>query len=318
MFDWFCRCGSHPDWQPKEGQSETTGNRNPPIDALQPRKAPRNAGLVLQHVWLKFNAVASEPARIDRWQFTMRKSFAFPVNARKALLLAWVAVVILAALQGPAQTATSFSENFDGPSINAALQAPGNYSFNGEATNTTGVRTYVSTVASDFLAHDFTATITYTLQGNGFAFFGVGAGLPDANFYGEPLNAIYLRSPPPGFDSGNVHVTLNNNDNVNEGSPIGSASGTSEMQIAKTGDTITFSLDPGTSGSFVPVYSESFSVPGDVAFLDDSDSRLFFGVDTATVVNSLSVNVVPTPEPSAVELSILGGLFGWQVWRRRI
>jgi hypothetical protein len=247
----------------------------------------------------------------------MRRSFAFPGNVRKALLLAWAAVGILATLHGTAQTATSFSENFGGPTINAALQAPGDYSFNGEATNTTGVRTYVSTVASDFLAHDFTATITYTLQGNGFAFFGIGSGQPDANFYDEPLNAIYLRSPPPSFDSGNVHVSLNNNDSVNEGSPIGSASGTSEMQIAKTGDTITFSLDPGNSGSFVPLYSESFSVAGDVAFLDDTDSSLFFGVDDATVVNSLSVDVVPTPEPSAAGLSILGGLCGWRVWRRR-
>ena len=89
------------------------------------------------------------------------------------------------------------------------------------------------------------------------------------------------------------------------------------MQIAKTGDTITFSLDPGNSGSFVPLYSESFSVAGDVAFLDDTDSSLFFGVDDATVVNSLSVDVVPTPEPSAAGLSILGGLCGWRVWRRR-
>lgn len=224
----------------------------------------------------------------------------------------------------PAQTATSFSENFAGPTINGALQdMAGNYVFNGSAANSTGSRTYIATVATDYLDYDFTAQLTYTVQsgyGGDNMFFGIGSGLPDPNFYDEPLTAVYLRSDPADFNSGAAHITLNDGaGNVAEGSTIGSpGDGTSRVLITKIGDTVTFAVDPNSSsGTFVSAYSESFSVVNNLSFLNDANGSLFFGAANGTSFQALSVDVAPTPEPTTMALFAGGSLLGWQMLRRR-
>jgi hypothetical protein len=251
-------------------------------------------------------------------------SISRPSNSRMACILTVAIIGVFAAIPLPAQTATSFSENFAGPTINGALQdLSGNYVFNGSAANPTDSRTYIATVATDYLNYDFTAMLTYTVQsgtGGNNMFFGIGSGLPDPNFYDEPLTAVYLRSDPDNFNSGGAHVTLNDGaGNVTEGSTIGSpGDGTSRALLTKTGDTVTFAVDPNSSsGAFVAAYSESFSVANDLAFLNDANSSLFFGSTTGTTFQALTVDVAAVPEPSVLALFALGSVGVRQILRRR-
>jgi hypothetical protein len=187
------------------------------------------------------------------------KLTARPSHFRKTLLVMLAGIGLFPAVLASAQTAASFTEDFSGPTLNSALQdTGGTYSLGSGAANTTGNRTYISTVATDFLNSDFSAMLTYTVQDGGLVFFGVGSGQPDPNFYDEPLDAIYMRSDPASFNSGAVHVSVNNNSSVNEGAAFGfPGDGTSRALITKTGDTITFAVDPNPAAepSFQPMAS---------------------------------------------------------------
>ena len=223
-----------------------------------------------------------------------------------------------------ASAAVSFSENFAGGTLNSALQAPSPnyYSFNGPATIAEASdRSYIATTATDFLAADFTATLTYTIaSGNDSMFVGIGNGTPAGGFYGEPDKAIYLRACPPNFGSGQVHVTINNGaGSVNEGATLVNllSGATSRVQITKTGDSLTFALDyNSSSGTFVADYSQTFSLASSVGFLDNSDSRFFFGTQAGVTFNALDVNITPVPEINPlVPASLM--LVGAVTWQRR-
>ena len=198
---------------------------------------------------------------------------------------------------------------------------PGPVSLEVIVRNSTDSWTYISTVATDFLSVDFTAVLTYTVAGSGgdpSVFFGVGSGQPDANFYGEPISAVYMRSGPADFGSGQVEITLNDGaGNVNAGSALGyPGNGTSRVKIVKVGDSLTFEFDPNSSsGTFVSAFSQSFSVSSDLSFLNDTNSSIFFGASTASVLNNVTVTVTDTPEPSALALLALGGFVVAQISR---
>ena len=241
-----------------------------------------------------------------------------------AILPTGVGLIILAlALLAPvtALSQASVSELFTGPSLNPALEfsQPDGYTLGaGGASNNYGQRVYIRTTATNFNTVDFTLHVTYTISsasagGDSVAFFGLGSGSSDSNYYDEPLSAVYLRSFPNDFGDGNAQISLNSaSGNVNELAPFGAniGTGTHRVQFTKVGDILTFSLDAfSSSGTFVADYTTTLSLAGDASFLDPTNSRIFIGtMDPGTTFQSLSITVVPEPATAGVGagLAVLG------------
>jgi len=189
------------------------------------------------------------------------------------------------------------------------------YSGSGAFVNNNS-RSYIRTTRTDFNDVDFTALLVYTVSGSGgspIAFFGFGKGTPDQN-YGEPQGSLYLRNPPSGFNGGRIDFNINSDTNgISYSTTYGeqplpsTGSGQHKAQITKSGDSITIAVDSSGTGSFVPGFSEIFSMEDDLAFLDSSNSSIFFGSQASTTTfQSLTLTVVP--EPSTYALLGIGAM----------
>jgi hypothetical protein len=217
--------------------------------------------------------------------------------------------------------------------LTAGLEASAadTYTFSNGAVSNTGTsgRQYIRTVASNLRSQDFSMSLTYTIVDGygdyGIAFFGLGSGAPDTGFHGEPLRAVYFRHLPVDFGDGNLNASINSGTGtVDELQPIGAAaSGTHRVRLTKLSDLLTFDFDVDSSGgAFTSDYSQSIDLglPA-FSFLNDSNSRLFFGSQAAGVAFSeVSISAVPgpsaVPEPSAM-LGTLGLLSAGIFVRRR-
>ena len=213
---------------------------------------------------------------------------------------------------------TSFTEDFSSATVNPNLIAPTEFVFGpnsspaGVAQNPSGTRRYVTTTATDFNTVDFIFQITIhvsTPTATQTPFVGFGSGLEDPNFFFEPHTSAYLRQFPDDFESGQLRLTVSSGAQVPPNQPPesiisptpGPGNGTHRAQIQKTGDLVTFSLDENYTGVFMPDYSTTLSMTSDLSFLDDSNSRLFFGVQSgATTFDDLSIAVVPESSNTAV------------------
>ena len=230
---------------------------------------------------------------------------------------------------------TSFAESaetqtIDFTSVNTTptglTTSADNWSYSGSgAFVNNNSRSYIRTTRTDFNDVDFTALLVYTVSGSGgspIAFFGFGKGTRDKN-YGEPQGSLYLRNPPAGFNNGRVDFNINSDTNGISYSTIygvqplpGTGSGQHKAQITKSGDSITIAVDSSGTGSFVPGFSKIFSMEDDLAFLDSSNSSIFFGSQVSTTTfQSLTLTVVP--EPSTYALLLLSGAASLWALRRR-
>jgi hypothetical protein len=156
--------------------------------------------------------------------------------------------------------------------------------------------------------------------GSGIAFFGLGSGAPDKDFYGEPLHAVYFRHLPGDFGDGNLNASINSAPRtVDELQPIGaSGSGTHRVRLTKLSDLLTFEFDVDSSGGdFTRDYSKSFDLRlPTFSFLNDSNSRLFFGSSQAAGGSFSELSISAVPEPASV-LGLVGLLAGGAFIRRR-
>jgi hypothetical protein len=208
----------------------------------------------------------------------------------------------------PAAAAVSISENFNGATVNASLSAPAGWDFNGSANKTGGGRDFVSTVATDYLNVDFVMNIDYTLAGGGgpgIVFFGIGSAVPNPSWFGTPSDSFWAESRPSDFDAGDVQWSTMAGAGINppEVTFATASDGSHRFRIAKTGDSITLSIDIGANGTFDGSVTRSLST--DLPFLNATNSRLFFGTEGGNATfDNLSITVVP--EPGSGALAVLG------------
>lgn len=231
-----------------------------------------------------------------------------------------------------ASAAISLTDTFSGPTLNPGLEASAANIYTisgGSVSNTNGERReYIRTVATDFRSTDFMMSITYTVAngfgGAGIAFIGLGSGAPDPAFYSEPLLAVYFRTTPDDF-AGIINPSINSGGGaVNELAAIGTAGGgTHRARLTKIGNTLAFAIDiDSSSGEFTTDKSTSFDLSKpEFSFLNDTNSRLFFGTRTGSSFSEVTIAATPSasavPEPA--NCGILGGtlLLALVSFRRR-
>jgi hypothetical protein len=247
------------------------------------------------------------------------------MNPRITLLSA----LIIGSAVPAASAAISLTDSFSGPTLTAGLEASAadTYTFSNGAVSNTGTsgRQYIRTVASNLRSQDFSMSLTYTIVDGygdyGIAFFGLGSGAPDTGFHGEPLRAVYFRHLPVDFGDGNLNASINSGTGtVDELQPIGAAaSGTHRVRLTKLSDLLTFDFDVDSSGgAFTSDYSQSIDLglPA-FSFLNDSNSRLFFGSQAAGVAFSeVSISAVPGPSSALGTLGLMAA--GAFVRRRKV
>lgn len=246
------------------------------------------------------------------------------------------------------------SEDFDDGALDASLEQnpAGTWAFSDdsdtldpdeEAAPGSG-RSYIRTLDSDYNTADFIAEITCTAfngSGAGIAFFGLGAGEPQDDFFDAPSAAITFENDPGNRQNGEASLVIYDGDEEHQalGAPvtimpekltsfsgIDPGNGTHRLRLSKEGDLLTFEIDahfaadnntPGDADGGVfdsdGSYSISLTDPR-LALLDDTGSRVFFGTQSGgnTSFDDLSI----TPEPSSPALLALAAL-GLIARRRR-
>lgn len=254
---------------------------------------------------------------------------AVPARARlrfgpRVLLLGLLAVLQMSAAHGGL---LFFSENFDATTVTNNLSVPTGWTFgtdstpNGVAQNNASQRTYISTAATNYNTVDFTYEITFSVRGGayGIAFFGIGSGQPNPDFYDEPYGAFFLRQAPSSFARGETSWTISTpTDPENPSENIflysGGGDGTYRAQLLKSGSSLTLGIDGNyTGGPFAADFTITKSL-ADLSFLDATNSRLFFGTgDSATTFDNLSITApVPEIDPAGMGsvLALVAGAVG--------
>ena len=214
---------------------------------------------------------------------TMRSGVLFAV-----VLL--IAAVALFAARAEAVDSLFFVEPFDSATDVAhnLEDLDGAFTLSGGSTTTIGKtvglggeeRSYVRTIRSDYFSSDWVYTIDVNLVGFDIVFIGVGEGVPNAPgsgpTYNEPADAVFFRMHTGSFGGGGIHVAVMEAGGGWTSFPPGLppisplADGPYTVRIEKLGSDLEFSVD-GVPGVF-PV-----SIPTSATFLDDTNSRLFFG-----------------------------------------
>jgi hypothetical protein len=253
------------------------------------------------------------------------------------LLLAFVVV-------GPAaQGGLFFTDDFSSSSANSNLSVPSGWTFgtdstpNGVAQNNASEydpdseefvtpRTYISTVATNYNTIDFTYELTFSVGGGGggIAFFGIGSGQPNVDFYDEPYAAFFLRQWPTSAGNGQTGWTISTiadpaSPSENVFADPGTGNGTYRAQLLKSGDSLTLGIDVNyIGGPFAADFAITKSLLTDLGFLNATNSTLFFGTaDSATTFDNLLV-AAPVPEPSTCVMALAGlACGGYSVFRRR-
>jgi len=228
-------------------------------------------------------------------------------TARFALGLA------LALGAAPLHAVTFFTDDFNGPSFNAALlDIDSRYAFSGGLARNTGPRSYVRTVDGDFASSDFQADLVYTIGGSGGdpgVFFGIGPGTKDAGFFNEPEAALYLLDHTVSYPSSRLVVRANRPGSgmITDLMSASFPDGTAYLRITKIGDAITFAFDHGYNGvAFVPDGSFTASLSAAAPFVAGGPSYLFFGTaNSVTRFDWISV-AAAIPEPEAYALLLAG------------
>jgi hypothetical protein len=175
-------------------------------------------------------------------------------------------------------------------------------------------RAYVRTVDSDYATVDFTATVLLTLSDHPTdqtfsGWFGIGAGTPNSNWYSSPNQGIDIELFPTGGFGGLTRVRRVDplDDSGVEENAFGSGSignGTHLLSIAKSGNTLTLSVDKDNNGS-VDLSSGPIDLTDPAnSFLNATNSRIFFGGPSNYVWDNLTV----VPETSSIIMMVFGSI----------
>jgi hypothetical protein len=271
----------------------------PPMLIVQPQGGAFNAGATDK---VSVAACASPPASYQ-WLLNgspipgaTNSDYSFSVSAATVGRYLAVATNIYGAVTSSVATVrlpeTSFTENFDGLTVPPNLEVAAGYVFGtnssppGKAQNTSGNLSYIRTVADNYATLDFTFQVTVSVT-NGFglfiAFVGIGSGLGDPAYSGEPGGSAYLGCDfvthfggelyfftAPGFGAGHNGVAISPNSLL--------SGGTHRVQIQKQGDVLSFGLHLNYAGGpFVATYSTNLSLSANLSYLNATNSHLFFG-----------------------------------------
>jgi hypothetical protein len=246
---------------------------------------------------------------------------------KKRFTLAAAATLLLfPAMELPA--ATSFTADFTGAdgttTLHAQLTNPngvepgGDYTIQANAARNSvdgfghapfgwAGRAYVRTVDSDYVTVNFTASILLTISDHPFdqtfsGWFGIGTGTPNPGWYSTPNQGIDIEMYPTGGYGGLARMRRVDplDDASVEENAFGSSSignGTHLLSIAKSGNTLTLNVDKENNGSI-----DFSSGPIDLtdpanAFLNGTNSRIYFGGPSNYVWDDLNIAVAPSLHP---------------------
>jgi hypothetical protein len=244
---------------------------------------------------------------------------------RKCLALTAAALLLLTA-ELPA--ATPFMADFTGADGTTALHAqlinPNGVEAGGEFSIQTNAvsnavdgfghapfgwagRAYVRTVDTDYITANFTATILVTISNHPFdqtfsGWFGIGTATPNPGWYSTPNLGIDIELYPTGGYGGLARmrrVDLLDDGSVEENA-YGSSSignGTHLLSISKSGNSLTLDVDKDNNSS-IDFSSGAIDLTDPAnAFLDATNSLIFFGGPSNYAWDDLNIVVTPPLHP---------------------
>lgn len=239
------------------------------------------------------------------------------------------ALAIMITCATTAQAAATFTTNFSGSSLDANLTTygPSSWTTNVAGTGaltgtpvlalTTGSndpdRSYVQTTATDYNTANFTVRLTYSQSccdsPTGLVFIGLGSPSPlDSNH--EPGTGLFMRLHPGSYSYADGLVSRESGTGSNFGG-FSIGAGLHTAKIVKTDNLLSFFMDAANNGTFVQFGSTLDLTTAPFAFLNNTNSRLFFGTgDTQPQFASLSITSSETvPEPASlavISLALIG------------
>lgn len=186
-------------------------------------------------------------------------------------------------------------------------------------------RSYIRTVATDYNTVDFIAELTFTLTalpGGDFAihFFGLGPGSPDPTFFNESGGVLFRihssdivggrvdvasRAPGAGGSFGLLQSIGN----------ITTSGHTHRARITKTGNQVEFAIDLDFNGTFEADISQSVNLAVVAPFLNNTNSRIYFGTASAvdvfddleiSVIMEVLIDIKPGSFPNSISLGSAG------------
>ncbi|MCH8090483.1 MAG: prepilin-type N-terminal cleavage/methylation domain-containing protein [Chloroflexi bacterium] len=155
-------------------------------------------------------------------------------------------------------------------------------------------RSYIRTLFTGYIGNDFVAELTFTLTdlpGGDFAlhYFGLGPGSPDSpEFASNESAGALFRIHTPNTAGGRVDVATRAPGGafiklIKSIGIITTNGGTHRARITKTGNQLFFELDRDYDGvTFVSNMDATVDLEADAQFLDETNSRIFFGTASAT------------------------------------
>lgn len=216
-----------------------------------------------------------------------------------------------------AQAAVSISEDFNDLALDGNLEdATVVYDYalaNASLIAGNAYRAYIRTTTTDYNTTDLTYEVSFTMAAGNHAgyemvFFGIGMADRDATYYDVPTSAYYLQIWEGGF-------ALNSGETA--GAPTQILSKTASLltrdtehrlRLSLNGTTVIWEIDANYTGTFAADYSVSSSLAADAPFLDNTNSRLFFGAganySTVGLTSFDDVEIVAGSSSAPVAVSI--------------
>ena len=199
--------------------------------------------------------------------------------------------------------ATAVDEDFSG-TLNADLQdEDGAYTIgNGTISKTTfggsSDRSYIRTVDTDYNTVDFVAELTFTLTNlPAIHFLGLGPGTQGVISNESP--GVLFRIHSSDLEDGRVDAGVRFPDGTFTGAigigNITTSGNSHRARLTKSENQVSFDLDVDFDGTFIANMSEKIAdLAAAASFLDNTNSRIFFGTASATdVFDDLLITVSP-------------------------
>ena len=215
-----------------------------------------------------------------------------------SMLLAGLAGAVFLSLSFPttvpgaeAHFAAPFQDAVDDPNLEGtqAFELAPEGGIQRISSSSTSDRQYVRTIEAGYDALDFVYEITFTIAVDEIIFIGLGHGEPDSA-PNEPVDSVNFRIHSPGLVNGKVEIQGQIIANLTDPGPH-------RVQIAKTGNAVTFAIDLDVDGEFQA--DASYLIPdlkATAPFLKPDDTHLFFGNSELGTIFS---DMVVAPNPAA-------------------